>query len=76
MPLYLDPSDPMVSASYRTAVRAAERKMLVLSAERTPAGWIAIARHTLTERSVTAPGRTAADAAWHALNEFLRGEDR
>jgi hypothetical protein len=63
-----DPNDPMSNATYRAAVMAANRLNIQLTARREGREWTvqAVYQDGIRE-SITVTGRTAADAAWHAL---------
>ncbi|HEX3304298.1 MAG TPA: hypothetical protein VHR64_15535 [Thermomicrobiales bacterium] len=66
--------DPERSASYRAATLVAARHQIGLTAWREGRQWaVRAAYHDGVREAVTVTGRTAADAAWHALDQILRG---
>jgi hypothetical protein len=69
-----DQNDPMRNASYRTAALVAARHDISLTAWREGHQWTVRAAHSDGVReAVTVTSRTAADAAWHAIDQILRG---
>lgn len=72
--MVLDQNDPMSNASYRTATLVAARHDISLTAWREGQQWAVRADYADGVReAVTVTGRTAADAAWHAIDQILRG---
>ena len=63
-----DQNDPMSNVTYRAAVQAANRLNVRLTAWREGRMWAVRADYADGIRAaITTTGRTAADAAWHAL---------
>ena len=72
--MVIDPNDPLRNASYRAATLVAARHDISLTAWREGRQWAVRAAHSDGVReAVTVTNRTAADAAWHAIDQILRG---